>query len=172
VSDFFQNGVITALYRLNRENKAILEQELMRYTRVRPIALVLPALFSELEGEALPKIVEALRAVSYLRQIVITMGQTDAKQFEYAREFFSQLPQEKVIIWNDGPRLTSLYKAIKEEFGHFDKGKGLSAWIAYGYVLASRKSQVIALHDCDILTYDTEMLARLCSSHCQHQAQL
>ncbi|MDI6789616.1 MAG: glycosyl transferase [Thermodesulfobacteriota bacterium] len=162
MSDFFQNGVITTLHRLNRENKAALERELMRYTKARPIALVLPALFSELEGAALPKIVEALKAVPYLSQIVITMGQTDAKQFEYARDFFSQLPQEKVIIWNDGPRLTSLYKAIKEEFGHFDKGKGLSAWMAYGYVLASRKSQVIALHDCDILTYDTEVLARLC----------
>ncbi|MEW6326104.1 MAG: glycosyl transferase [Thermodesulfobacteriota bacterium] len=162
MSDFFQNGVITTLHRLNRENKAALERELMRYTRSRPIALVLPALFSELEGEALPQIIEALRAVSYLRQIVITMGRTDAEQFRYAREFFSRLPQEKVIIWNDGPRLKPLYKAIEQEFSRFDKGKGLSAWMAYGYVLASRKSQVIALHDCDILTYDTEMLARLC----------
>jgi len=162
VSDFFQNGVITTLHRLNRENKAALERELMRYTRSRPIALVLPALFSELEGEALPNIVEALRTVPYLRQIVITMGRTDAEQFRYAREFFSRLPQEKVIIWNDGPRLEPLYKAIEQEFSRFDKGKGLSAWMAYGYVLASRKSQVIALHDCDILTYDTEILARLC----------
>ena len=34
--------------------------------------------------------------------------------------------------------------------------------MAYGYVLACRKSDVIALHDCDILSYDRELLARLC----------
>jgi glucosyl-3-phosphoglycerate synthase len=41
-------------------------------------------------------------------------------------------------------------------------GKGRSCWIAYGYVLASLKSAIIALHDCDIVTYDRELLARLC----------
>ncbi len=34
--------------------------------------------------------------------------------------------------------------------------------MAYGYILAKGKAHVIALHDCDILTYNREMLARLC----------
>ena len=34
--------------------------------------------------------------------------------------------------------------------------------MAYGYVLGSRKAEVIALHDCDIVTYTRELLARLC----------
>jgi glucosyl-3-phosphoglycerate synthase len=162
MSDFFQNGVITTLHRLNRKNKTDLEEELSRYTQTRPVALILPALFSELESKALPRIVELLKDVPYLNQIVITMGQTNSQQFSFAKDFFSGLPQEKAIIWNDGPRLSKIYKLLEDEFGHFDQGKGLSAWMAYGYVLASRKSQVIALHDCDILSYDTEMLARLC----------
>jgi glucosyl-3-phosphoglycerate synthase len=33
-------------------------------------------------------------------------------------------------------------------------GKGRSCWLAYGYLLA--------LHDCDIVNYDRELLARLC----------
>lgn len=41
-------------------------------------------------------------------------------------------------------------------------GKGLSCWFAYGYVLARGRAQVVALHDCDILTYSRELLARLC----------
>jgi len=41
-------------------------------------------------------------------------------------------------------------------------GKGRSAWTAYGYILAREDSQVIALHDCDIVTYDRDLLARLC----------
>jgi glucosyl-3-phosphoglycerate synthase len=162
MSDFFQNGVITTLHRLHQNNKASLENELCRYTKIRPVALILPALFSELESQALPRIVELLKDVPYLNQIVITMGRTDNEQFKFAKNFFAGLSQEKVIIWNDGPRLSKIYKCLEDEFGSFDKGKGLSAWMAYGYVLASQKSQVIALHDCDILSYDTEMLARLC----------
>ena len=162
MSDFFQNGTITTLHRLNRNNSLKLEQELVLPSQRRPIALVLPALYSELESPALPKIVEALKAVPYLSQIVITMGRTDAEQFRQAKKFFEVLPQQKVILWNDGPALENIYRKIEAEFGRFEKGKGLSAWMAYGYVLAARKCLVIALHDCDILSYDPEMLARLC----------
>jgi glucosyl-3-phosphoglycerate synthase len=162
MSDFFQNGAITTLHRLNRNNRVELEKEMIYLSQQRPIALVLPALFSELESPALPKIVEALKEVSYLTQIVIAMGRTDEAQFQRAKKFFEVLPQEKVILWNDGPGMGQVYQDIEKEFGRFEKGKGLSAWMAYGYVLAARKCQVIALHDCDILSYDTEMLARLC----------
>jgi glucosyl-3-phosphoglycerate synthase len=41
-------------------------------------------------------------------------------------------------------------------------GKGRSCWMAYGYILASRRAGVIGLHDCDIVNYKREMLARLC----------
>jgi glucosyl-3-phosphoglycerate synthase len=58
---------------------------------------------------------------------------------------------------------------LETEFGRFEKGKGLSAWMAYGYVLAARKCQVIALHDCDILSYETEMLTRLCYPIVNHR---
>jgi glucosyl-3-phosphoglycerate synthase len=162
MSDFFQNGTITTLHRLNRNNQEKLEQEIVYHSQRRPIALVLPALYSELESPALPKIVEALKAVPYLCQIVITMGRTDGEQFRQAKKFFEALPQEKVILWNNGPALETIYKKIEAEFGRFEKGKGLSAWMAYGYVLAARKCQVIALHDCDILSYEPQMLARLC----------
>ncbi|MBI4467828.1 MAG: hypothetical protein HY650_00740 [Acidobacteria bacterium] len=41
-------------------------------------------------------------------------------------------------------------------------GKGRACWMAYGYVLASQQSDVIALHDCDIVNFQRELLARLC----------
>ena len=41
-------------------------------------------------------------------------------------------------------------------------GKGRSCWIAYGYLLADHRCEVIASHDCDITTYSRELLARLC----------
>lgn len=169
MSDFFQNGVITTLHRLNRNNRVELKQEMIEYCRRRPIALVLPALYSELESPALPKIVEALKEVPYLTQVVITMGRTDEGQFRQAKKFFEVLPQEKVILWNDGPGMGRIYQSLETEFGRFEKGKGLSAWMAYGYVLAARECQVIALHDCDILSYETEMLTRLCYPIVNHR---
>ena len=41
-------------------------------------------------------------------------------------------------------------------------GKGFACWIAYGLVLAEARCHVMAVHDCDITTYDRELLARLC----------
>jgi len=40
-------------------------------------------------------------------------------------------------------------------------GKGRNLWLCFGYVLASERSGMIAVHDCDIITYSRELLARL-----------
>ncbi|EAZ97504.1 hypothetical protein [Marinobacter sp. ELB17] len=40
-------------------------------------------------------------------------------------------------------------------------GKGRNVWYCGGYVQASGRGTVVALHDCDILTYERGMLARL-----------
>ncbi len=162
MTDFFQNGVIATLHRLNLNNEGNLIKSLMKSKKRRPIALVLPALFTEFTGKALPKIVEELKEVKYVDQIVLTLGKADKDQFLYAKKFLSDLPQETVIIWNDGPRMKALYKELEEEFYSWESGKGLSTWMAYGYVLACNKCHVIVCHDCDILTYKREMLTRLC----------
>lgn len=163
MGDFQQTGIITTLHRLGELNLEKLEKKLEKYSKERPIALVLPSLFSELQGEALPKIVNEVKNVGYLKQIVVALDKANKKEFNHAKKFFSVLPQEVRIIWNDGKRLQSLYNLLENnglDIG--EQGKGRSAWIAYGYVLASGKSEIIALHDCDILTYSRELLARLC----------
>jgi glucosyl-3-phosphoglycerate synthase len=163
MSDFHQTGVITTLHRLGKLDIEKLERKLERCSRERPIALVLPSLYSELEGEALPKIINVIKDLKYISQVVITLGRADKKQFKHAKEFFSVLSQEVKILWDDGKRIQSLYRLLEKnglETG--DRGKGRQCWLAYGYILASGKCRVIALHDCDILTYDRELLARLC----------
>ena len=35
-------------------------------------------------------------------------------------------------------------------------------WTCFGYVLASEQARMVAVHDCDIVTYNRELLARLC----------
>lgn len=163
VSDFYQNGVVTVLHRLGRSNTAQLEEELERYARTTPIALVLPSLYAELERPALKGIVETLSKVRYINEIVISLDQASALEFRLAKQFFSQLPQRVRVIWNDGSRIQALLNLLVSheiDIGH--QGKGRGCWTAYGYVLARGQSQVIALHDCDIVSYDRQYLARLC----------
>ncbi len=163
MADLYQTGVIATIHRLGNADVERLERELQRYARQRPIALVLPALYSEFEGEAMPRIVSELKEVKYLKQIVVTLGRADLEQFKRAREFMSLLPQNVKFVWNDGPRVQRLYALLREnDLPVGEDGKGRSCWMAYGYVLACDQCDVIALHDCDVLTYDREFLARLC----------
>ncbi len=77
MADFHQTGVITTLHRLGQLDVARLERELLRHSNSRPIALVLPCLISELHGPGLKGIVDILRGVDYLRQIVVSISGTD-----------------------------------------------------------------------------------------------
>ena len=58
MADFYQNGIITTLHNLHQRSLEELESELCKFSKKRPMALVLPSLYSELEGEALPNIVK------------------------------------------------------------------------------------------------------------------
>jgi glucosyl-3-phosphoglycerate synthase len=163
LSDFYQNGVVTVLHRLGQPNTEQLEQELERYAKTTPIALVLPSLYAELERPALKRIIDILGEVRYINEIVISLDHASALEFRLAKQFFSQLPQRVRVIWNDGARIQAILNVLVSheiDIGH--QGKGRGCWTAYGYVLARGQSQVIALHDCDIVSYDRQYLARLC----------
>ena len=163
MGDFYQTESFSTLHRLTKDNTGLLEEQLLEFCETRPIALVLPCLYTELEGVALKQILEDLKEVRYLNEIIITLGRADEKQFRHSLEFFSVLPDNYKIIWDDGEKLTAIFNLLKESgLDVGEPGKGRAAWIAYGYVLAGETSEVIALHDCDILTYSRELLARLC----------
>lgn len=97
MSDFHQNGIITDFHNLTKRSVEALEEELCQFSRRRPMGLILPSLFSELEGPALSAIVDELVKVPYLNEIVIGLDRADREQFLYAREFFSRLPQHTRI---------------------------------------------------------------------------
>jgi glucosyl-3-phosphoglycerate synthase len=163
VSDFYQTGVIATFHRLGRVDIEKIESELTWYTTERPIALVLPSLYSELQGDALKGIVKEIKEIKYIKEIVVTLGPASDEEFKKAKEFFSVLPQKTRIIWNTGPRIEEIYKSIEAaELPIGESGKGRSAWMAYGYILSEQYFHGIALHDCDITTYSRDLLARLC----------
>ena len=162
MGDFYQNGIITNFHNLTQRPVEALEKELIGFSKHRPMSLVLPSLYSELEGTALPGIIDELQQVPYLSEIVIGLDRADQQQFHSAKEFFSRLPQHHQLLWNDGPRLRSIDKLLQEKnLAPTQMGKGRNVWYCYGYVLASGKAESVALHDCDIITYDRSMLARL-----------
>ncbi len=163
MSDFHQGGVITTLHRLGEVALDQLERDLVKEAANRPVSLVLPCLYSELERPAIHSILRELQQVPYLDQIVLSMDRMNEEQFRHAAEFFSALPQRLRILWHDGPRMQELIRELTEnELTIGEQGKGRGSWLAFGYVLASRRSSVIALHDCDIVSYHRELLARLC----------
>ncbi|NOX20198.1 MAG: glycosyl transferase [Nitrospirae bacterium] len=162
MSDFYQTGIVSTFHKLGRFDLERIEAELTWYASDRPIALVLPSLYSELQGEALKGIIENLKKVRYIDEVVVTLGPATMEQFEHAKEYFSVLPQKTVVIWNDGKRLSEIYHEIESaELPIGEQGKGRSAWMAYGYILSQQRFHAIVLHDCDIVTYNREMLARL-----------
>lgn len=162
MSDFFQNGTVTTFHNLTQRPVESLEQELMGFSQTRPMALILPSLFSELSGPALSKILDELSQVPYLTEIVIGLDRASKEDFEYAKGFFSRLPQRHRILWNDGPNIQATMQPLVDlGLAPEEAGKGKNVWGCFGYVLASQRSQVVALHDCDVLTYDRSMLARL-----------
>ena len=166
--DFHQSGAITTLHRLGEPGVERLERELLHYSRTRPVALVLPCLFSELRGPALKRIIDVLAGVAYLRQVGVSLsGPGDRDDYEEMRRAFAEIRTQDgggpTLLWNRGPRIASLYARLRAEgLDAGDDGKGRSTWLAYGYVLATDVARVIAVHDCDIRDYGRELLARLC----------
>lgn len=163
MADFYQTGVIITLHKLGRPSLEKIESEIFEFSKQRPIALVLPALYTEFQADAIKGIVEELKKVKYVQEIVLTLGRATDEQFKEVKKFMSQIPYEVKVIHNDGKRIKEIYATLERNgLWPGEDGKGRSCWTSYGYVIANGKSDVIALHDCDIVTYNREMLARLC----------
>ncbi|MEM6617511.1 MAG: glycosyl transferase [Pseudomonadota bacterium] len=162
MADFYQNGIVTTMHNISRRSAAELEYELESFARFRKLGLVLPSLYSELHAPALGKIVSELEGARYLSRIVIGLDRANADEFKHARDYFSKLPQEHHILWNDGARLREIDAMLaNENLAPTEAGKGRNVWYCFGYVLARGDLDGIALHDCDIVTYERELLARL-----------
>ncbi len=163
MSDFFQNGVITTIPKLGSRTIEDMEAELVRLSKRRNMVLILPALYSEFESDAMRRIVDELKKVTYLYRIVLGLDKANESEFEKVKAIMSEIPTPVDVIWNDGPRI----KALKEELSAAGfqsinmRGKGLNVWMMLGYILSDQDAYAIAVHDCDIVNYTREVPARL-----------
>ncbi|MEN6474253.1 MAG: glycosyl transferase [Syntrophaceae bacterium] len=162
MSDFYQHNMFTTLQKLTPRPVEAIEQELHEIAKRRRIVLLLPALVSEFDTPAMPAIIAELKRVSYLDKIVLSLDRADEGQFRQVQKIMNELPMKVRIVWHDGPRLQALYDELRNNDFRLDTpGKGRSVWISLGYVLSDTDVDVIASHDCDILNYSRELLARL-----------
>lgn len=162
MGDFHQNGIITTLHNLAQRPLEDMERELCEFSKKRPMALILPCLYSELETDAMPNILHHLKQVPYLSEIIIGLDCATEEQYRHALAFFSELPQKHRVLWNDGPRLRAIDDILQQEkLSPSDPGKGRNVWFCMGYTLSASDAEAVAMHDCDIVTYDRSLLARL-----------
>ncbi|MBM1689517.1 glycosyl transferase [Sulfitobacter geojensis] len=162
MADFHQNGNITTLHNLRTRSVAEMTSDLESFAQTRKMSLVLPCLYSELETDAMPRILDELSKVPYLHRIIIGLDRADEAQYRHAKEFFKGLNQNHIVIWNDSPRMLALgEKLVAMGLAPSEPGKGKNVWTSIGYLISCQDSAVMAIHDCDILTYTNEMLARL-----------
>ena len=163
MADFHQTGSLATLHRLMPNQIERLEADLEKFGRNRPIGLVLPALISEFETVAMQRIVSDIQKVRYLQRIVVAVGRASREQFVQVKRFFENFYTPVSLIWVGSERTLALLQMLEERgLSAGPDGKGRSCWLAYGYLLAMRDCDVIALHDCDIVNYDRNLLARLC----------
>lgn len=175
MADFRQEGILTTLHGLHRvfdqkEYLTYLERKLEQHSRHLCIGLLLPCLYAELANrDVLDPIVDQIQKVRYLCKVVVAFGGApDEALFKEAKAYFNRLRasgRDVKIVWVDGPRVQEIFRIIRERnINTGVQGKGQSVWISLGYFFAQEDCDVIALHDCDIVTYDRILLGRLIES--------
>lgn len=172
MSEFHQEGDITTIhgfYDIFDRDAYLkqLEDKLMEYARHVNIGLLLPSLYGEIHvPRVLEDIIRQINQVDYLHSIVVALGGAKKKrEFNEARDYFYRLKKtnrDVKVIWVEGARIQKLFGKLRERKINVGvPGKGQSVWISMGYMFAKEACNVVALHDCDIVTYDRLLLGRL-----------
>ena len=71
MGDFSQNGLVSTLHDFGTKSTTEIEKDLLSFSKERKMELILPCLYSELEGSALPNIVEQISKTKYLNHVII-----------------------------------------------------------------------------------------------------
>lgn len=157
--DFFQEK-ITTIHNFYSDTDRML-QHLQELSFVRPAVVVLPMLYSEIENPPLSRIIDELNKCTFLKKVVIALAADNREQYRTVVDFFERLEMDHLIVWCNGPRISSVTEEMKEnelDITGFS-GKGKDAWISLG--IASLYSYAIVLHDADIINYNKEFVAKL-----------
>ena len=164
MADFSQPGLVTTLHDLGAIQPRTLEDRLLTATEHCPIGLVLPVTADDMQADPFSRIVDVLLNVPWVARIAVTMGVApNEADYREAWQKLRPLGERAEIVWTDGERIQSIYARLNESGLNLSvPGKGRSVWTAFGYLLANPRLKAYVLHDCDIVNYERNMLARLC----------
>ena len=161
MADFYQHARLPTLHHLATPDASAREAELVEMTRERPVALLLPALHTEVTRPALPSILRQVAEVPYISEVVLSMNGMDEPQMLAAhakcREWLGDKPMS--LLWNDGPQCQAVHDRVNGAHTH---GKGANIWMGIAYLRAKGHQGIVISHDTDILNYGTSLLAKLC----------
>lgn len=163
--DFYQHARLPTLHHLADSDVLARESELAEWSKNKPIVLLLPALYSEFNATALPRMMREIAGVPYVSEVVLTVNQATAAQIDKARLQLSNLLGDKpfTLLWNDGPALQAVHRQLEARgLAEFRHGKGSNIWMGVAHLKARGTALTVASHDTDILSYERGMLWRLC----------
>jgi glucosyl-3-phosphoglycerate synthase len=135
-------------------NLELLEAQTTKLSERSPTAVLIPALYEELERPAITGIRTHLQECAFVQKVVVSLYANTHQQYAKTVEFFSSLPQPTLVIWENGERVTKIIETLSDrdlDLSKF-KGKGKAVWLGLG--LATLEAEAIAIHDADITTYN------------------
>ena len=96
MGSFYQNGIVANLHDFSygsssENNYKKLENELVHFSKDNPMELILPSLFSEINGSALPNIVNEINKTKFLNHVVVGLDKSNSQESKTAFKFFDQL---------------------------------------------------------------------------------
>ena len=155
----FQQGLITTIheYGLAKDPVSQLNKDLLK----RPTSILIPCLFDEFSRPALKLIRSTLKELRNLNQLVIALSASNKEDVAKARDFFKEMPYPVHVQWTNSPAVIELLK--DQEKNGLDllgvPGKGWAVWQGVG--VATKSSEVVALFDADIRTFNSNYPARM-----------
>jgi glucosyl-3-phosphoglycerate synthase len=164
MADFYQHGLIATIHDLGTIQRDRLERMLEKFAVNCRVGLVLPVTADDMRAEPFGRILDELASVRWVQEVVVTLGVAPGvDDFRETLDKTRALGDRARVLWTDGPRVQRMYQQLNDAgLAVTTPGKGRSVWTAFGYLLADPRLEILALHDCDIVNYHREMLARLC----------
>jgi glucosyl-3-phosphoglycerate synthase len=149
----YKQELITTIHDFGYHPEA-LKNRLIEESEKTPTAVLIPSLYEELEKPALKKICDHLSQCHFVKNVVISLYAETFEEYAQGVNFFSFLPQNTTVIWENGNRIINILEKLQGEGINLlkYKGKGRAVWLGLG--ISSLQADFIALHDADIITYD------------------
>ncbi len=163
MADFHQPRFVTTLHALGRPGQPHALPLVTARTQAQGLTttLVLPALAEEFDGAALPRILQRLSAAAPVSRMVVVLGHATAGQQAEAARQLANVRIPTMLVRLDDALLPQVHRRLRRTgLEIVPEGKGYACWVGICAALAAG-SDAIALHDCDIESYDAGMVARL-----------